>query len=157
MNLATRRVLLTAGLIAVAAVVLIGGSTLLPRAVASSPTPLGSPTASATVTPSPIATRSPTPGPAVRPVGYELPSECTYLGEAERRDSTNYWLIKCPVGLLTRALGPSLAAQSWENCDTAGGITHYRKGNQLIVITNFVNRSDATGELGERIRTGACG
>lgn len=79
------------------------------------------------------------------------------MGEAEHRDDTTHWLVKCPVGLVSRALAASLAAQGWENCDTAGGITSYRKGDQLIAITDFVNRSDATGELGEKTRTVPCG
>jgi hypothetical protein len=104
-----------------------------------------------------VARSSPTTGPAVQPAGYQLPSECAYVGEAERREATTFWLVKCPVGLLSRALAPSLAAQGWESCDAAGGVNYYRKGDLLILITNFVDRSDATGELGEKTRTGSCG
>ena len=158
MSPAARRLLLAGAVIGLAAIVLFGASGLGRGQLGTSPTPGAYTTDTATTTQSPTRTSTPTlTGSAVRPVGYALPSECAYVGEAERRDETTFWLVKCPVGLLSRALAPSLAAQGWESCDTAAGTTYYRKGDQLLLITNFVNRSDATGELGEKTRTGACG
>jgi len=126
-----RRSLITCALIGVASLVAFGACGPGTRQVGNSPTLAVSPAEIGTVAPSttPTPTPSATPtGPAVRPVGYDLPPDCAYVGEAERRDATTYWLVKCPVGLLSRALAPSLAAQGWDNCGSAAGTTYYRKG-----------------------------
>jgi hypothetical protein len=99
------------------------------------------------------------PRPAVTgPRGYQPPSDCAYVGGPEVRPAdATYWLLKCPSGLLSVALTPSLTAQGWENCGAAAGTTYWRKTDLLIAIRNFVNRADATGELGQKQRTGSCG
>ena len=91
-----------------------------------------------------------------RPVAYELPPECSYTGNGEKRDVTTWWPIRCPAGL-PWALNPSLGAQGWEYCG-AGGVEKaifYRTDQWLLLVTvDFFTGTDTapTGQIGERPR-----
>lgn len=143
------------------AVVAIVVATVLAIAVLRSPdggppvAASGAPTPSAT----PTAVNSGTPQGAPTPRGYVLPSECSYVGDPELRGSATVWRVRCPQGLLTTALGPSLRSQGWESCSAAEGSFFYRKAGDpnVVILRNFVNRSDATGELEQHPATQSCG
>lgn len=102
-----------------------------------------------------------------RPVAYELPPECTYTGNGEKRDATTWWPIRCPTGLPS-ALNPSLGAQGWEYCGAGGSekAIFYRTNEWLLLVTvDFYTGPDSahparagsgdtapTGQIGERPR-----
>ncbi len=133
------RLLLALGLVACA-----------PTAVLPSPTPTA-------VSAVPSISRSPTdpgppPTPSGQPAGYSLPSECQYVFGATTPQA---WLVTCPQGLPSRYLAPSLSQQGWTACPTAQ--KSWRKDQLVIVITDFVNRSDATGQIEEKaLATASC-
>lgn len=134
-----------------------GAADLPPIASPMSPTTTPAPSTTAVSPTSSVAVPTPTSSSGPQPIGYQLPSICTYVGPSQVRDATTYWLVRCPSGLLTSALAPSLAAQGWESCGFASGTAYHRKAQLVILVTNFVNRSDATGELGQRSSGAGCG
>jgi hypothetical protein len=85
------------------------------------------------------------PPPPRPPIGYGLPRECRYeLGAT----APQTWLLTCPQGLTSNYLAPSLAQQGWTSC--ASSPKSWRKDQLAIVITDFVNRSDATGQMEQK-------
>jgi hypothetical protein len=112
---------------------------------------------SAAATSLPRATVAVTAQPGTQPSGYQLAAECGYVGGPRSHGGATFWLVKCPSGLLSTALTPSLTVQGWENCGAAAGTTYWRNADLLILVTNFVNRADASGELGQKHRIAACG
>lgn len=85
------------------------------------------------------------PPPPRPPIGYGLPRECIYrLGAT----APQTWLLTCPQGLTSNYLAPSLAQQGWTSC--ASSPKAWRKDQLAIVITDFVNRSDATGQMEQK-------
>lgn len=126
-----------------ALVVAVSAACAGPAASLPSPAPSATPIATvASTTPA----RSPATGSAVAmPIGYTLPGECRYVQGAAAPET---WLLTCPQGLPSNYLAPSLAEQGWTAC--AGAPKSWRKDQLAIVITDFVNRSDASGQIEQR-------
>jgi len=91
------------------------------------------------------ASTAPTAGSAAQPQGFTLPSECRYVAGATAPQT---WLAQCPQGLLSQALSASLTQQGWTPC--ASTPKSWRKDQLAIVITDFVNRTDATGQIEQK-------
>lgn len=122
-------------------------------ATSSSPSPSVRPS----VSHGPSATAAPAAPPTPR--GYVLPTNCSYVGGPEIRTSATIWRVLCPQSTLTVALDSSLRAQGWQACGSAGGSFFYRNPSEpdVLVLRNYVNRSDATGELERHAASGPCG
>ena len=97
----------------------------------------------------------PPPPPRPAPFGYTLRSDCRYVGAAGGGTTPTSWLVSCPQGLLSNYLAASLADQGWIAC--ASTPKSWRRDRLAIVITDFVNRSDATGQIEQRpVSTMSC-
>lgn len=161
MSLNTRSfmVALLAGLLATCTTSNPGRSQGSPTATATSPPVTASPTLSM-----PAATPTPSTSPAVttatatiavarKPEGYVLPSECSYVSDGSTEGASTKWLIRCPVGLPSNYLRPSLTQQGWVSCSAAP--KSWIRAQLLIVITDFVNRTDASGEIEQKAASSA--
>ena len=105
-------IVLVALLALLVAALVVGRSS--PSAVPSpSPIAAASPSKSSIPVPSP-ATASPSvsPSPTTHlPQSYVLPPECQYADGGKTDGSATTWQIKCPTGLPSNYLRPSLTAQ----------------------------------------------
>ncbi len=95
-----------------------------------------------TATPSATAMGSPS---SAQPVGYSLPIECQYVDAATAPPT---WLVTCPQGLTSNFLAPSLSQQGWTACSNAPKT--WSKDRLAIVIVDFVNRADASGQITQK-------
>jgi len=93
----------------------------------------------------------PRPGGTSGPTGYVLTTVCRFVsGDAIEQT----WLLTCQ-GLPSQQLAFSLAQQGWTACASAPKA--WRKDQLEILITDFVNRSDASGQIEQRtLTTGSC-
>ena len=122
-----------------------------PSVVATTPIPPTSPAGSFA---------SLTAAPPPTPRGYILPTSCSYVGASDKLSSgETVWRVLCPQGTLTAALTPSLNSQGWQSCGSSQGTFFFLKagGTDRIDLRNYVNRSDASGELEQDPGITSCG
>jgi hypothetical protein len=82
-----------------------------------------------------------------------LPPECDYRDSGKTDGSATTWQIRCPSGLPSNYLRPSLAAQGWSGC----GPKEWQKNGLQIAIIDAVNMRGFSGWLDQRPMSGpAC-
>lgn len=104
---------------------------------AAAPATSSVPTATATTTPT-VSGAATTPYPAPTPVGFALPSTCSYVGQPIAGTDVRTWYVDCHASSVADARGPlvnALGQQGWTSCATGPLRALWTKGTTLLTIT----------------------
>ncbi|MFN2521318.1 MAG: hypothetical protein ABR525_09755 [Candidatus Limnocylindria bacterium] len=98
----------------------------------------GSPAASATPAAA-VSGATSTPYPAATPVGFVLPTTCSYIGAPIAGAESRAWYVDCHAASVADVNGPLVAAftqQGWTACGTGPLRALWAKGSIVLTVMN---------------------